>query len=41
MIFVELGDGAFKGEIATRGLQLLDEVCGAAEQDAPAVFDES
>src|SRR6516162_7066025 len=38
---VELGDGGFESELATGNLQPLDEIGGAGEQHAPAVFDES
>jgi hypothetical protein len=34
-------DGGFESELATRNLQPLDEIDGAGEQYAPAVFDES
>ena len=34
--FVELGDGGFESEFATRNLQPLDQIDGAGEQDAPA-----
>ena len=40
MEFIELGDGGFESEVATRNLQPLDQIDGAGEQDAPAVFDE-
>ena len=39
--FVELGDGGFESELATGNLQSLDEIGGASEQHAPAVFHES
>ena len=39
--FVELGNGGFESELATGNLQPLDEIDGAGEQYAPAVFDES
>src|SRR5215469_7574771 len=39
--FVELGDGGFEREVATGNLQPLDQIDGAGEQYAPAVFDES
>ena len=39
--FVELGDGGFESELATRNLQPLDQIDGPGEQHAPAVFDES
>jgi hypothetical protein len=39
--FVELGNGGFESELATGNLQPLDEIGGAGEQHAPAVFDES
>src|SRR5205823_1199682 len=41
MEFVELGNGGFESELATGNLQSLNEICGAGEQHAPAVFDES
>ena len=41
MEFVKLGDGGFESEVATGNLQPLDEIDGAGEQYAPAVFDES
>jgi hypothetical protein len=37
--FVELGNGGFEGELAAGNLQPLDEIGGAGEQHAPAVFD--
>ena len=40
VIFVELGDRGFEGEIAAGELKLLHEVGGAGEQDAPALFDQ-
>jgi len=40
MVFVEPGDGAFEGEFAAGDLELLDEIGGATEQDAPAVLDQ-
>src|SRR5205814_10168581 len=39
--FVELGNGGFESELATGDLQSLNEICGAGEQHAPAVFDKS
>jgi hypothetical protein len=39
--FVELGNGGFESELAAGNLQPLDEIGGAGEQHAPAVFDES
>src|SRR6185437_2544939 len=39
--FVELGNGGFESKLATGNLQSLNEICGAGEQHAPAVFDES
>ena len=39
MVFVELGDGGFESEFAAGNLQPLDEIGGAGEQHAPAVFD--
>ena len=41
VVFVELGNGSFESELATGNLQSLNEICGAGEQHAPAVFDES
>ena len=41
MEFVELGDGGFESELAAGDLQPLDEIGGAGEHHAPAVFDES
>ena len=41
MEFVELGDGGFASELATRNLQPLDQIDGAGERYALAVFDES
>ncbi len=40
MEFVELGNGGFESEFAAGNLQPLDEIGGAGEQHAPAVFDE-
>ena len=37
--FVELGNGGFESEFAAGNLQSLDEIGGAGEQDAPAIFD--
>ena len=37
---VEPVDGGFEGELAAGDLELLDEVGGAGEEDAPAVLDE-
>ena len=37
---VEAGDGGLEGEFAAGDLELLDEVGGAGEQHAPAVFDQ-
>src|SRR5271169_4666582 len=37
--FVELGNGSFESELAAGDLQPLDEIGGAGEQNAPAVFD--
>jgi hypothetical protein len=34
------GDRAFESQLASRDLQALDEIAGAREQYAPAVFDE-
>jgi hypothetical protein len=39
--FVELGNGGFESELATGNLQPLDEIGGAGEQHAPAIFDKS
>lgn len=39
-VFVEFGDGGLEREFAAGELELLDEVGGACEQHAPAVFDE-
>ena len=41
VVAVELGDRGLERQFAPRGLQSLDEVGGADEQDAPAVLDES
>ena len=41
MEFVELGNSGFERELAAGNLQPLDEIGGAGEQHAPAVFDES
>src|SRR5437868_13566922 len=38
--FVELGNGSFESQFAAGDLQPLDEIGGASEQHAPAVFDE-
>ena len=40
MVAIELVDGGFEGEFATSDLELLNEVGGAWEQDAPSVLDE-
>ena len=40
VVLVELGDGGLELQVAPGGLQLLDEVGGAGEQDAPAVLDQ-
>ncbi len=40
MVFVELGNSAFQGQVAAGQLQLLDEIGGAGEQHAPAIVDE-
>lgn len=40
VVLVELGDGTFELEVAPRTLELLDAVCRAGEEDAPAVLDE-
>ncbi len=40
MIFVELVDRRLERKIAPGDLQLLDEVGGPGEEDAPSVFDE-
>jgi len=40
VVFVELGNGGFESVLATGNLQPLDEIGGASEQPAPAVFDE-
>jgi hypothetical protein len=37
--FVEPGNGGFESELATGDLQPLNEICGAGEQHAPAIFD--
>ena len=39
MEFVELGNGGFESELAAGNLQSLDEIGGAGEQHAPAIFD--
>jgi len=39
MEFVELGNGGFESEFAAGNLQSLDEIGGAGEQHAPAIFD--
>src|SRR5260370_15038908 len=39
VVFVKLGNGGFEKELATGDLEPLDEIGGAGEQDAPAVFD--
>src|SRR5438309_4822647 len=39
--FVELGNSGFESELAAGDLQPLDEIGGAREQHAPAVFDKS
>src|SRR5215831_9905607 len=39
VVFVELGNGGFEGELAAGNLQPLDEIGGAGEQHAPTVFD--
>ena len=41
MEFVELGNSGFESELAAGDLQPLDEIGGAREQHAPAVFDKS
>jgi hypothetical protein len=40
MILVELGDGIFESKLASRRLQLLDEVGCAHKQHAPPLLDE-
>jgi hypothetical protein len=40
VIFVELVDRGLESEVASRDLQLLDEVRRSGEENAPAVFDE-
>src|SRR5207244_929337 len=40
VILVELGECAFKRELAARDLQSLDEIAGANEEHAPSVLDE-
>ena len=40
MILIELDDSGFESKLATSELQALDEIGGAGEQDAPAVFDQ-
>ncbi len=35
-----MADGGFEVEFAARDLQLLDEIGGAGEEDAPAILDE-
>lgn len=39
-VAVELGDGAFERQLPSRHLQALHELCGAGEQNAPAILDE-
>src|SRR4029077_20140744 len=41
MELVELGNGRVQTELAVRHLQLLDELSGANEQDAPSLLEES
>lgn len=41
LVLVELGAGGFESQRPACHLQPLDEVCGAHEQHAPAVLDES
>ena len=40
MIFVELGDGRLETQFAVCHLELLNELPGANEEDAPSIFDE-
>ncbi len=40
MIFVELGDRGLERQLAAGDLQFLDQIRGAGEQDAPAIFDQ-
>ena len=40
MVFVEFGDGGLEREFAAGELELLDEVGGACERHALAIFDE-
>ena len=40
VVFVELGDRGFEGEIAARDLKLLNQVGGSGEQDTPAALDQ-
>ena len=41
VVAVELGDGAFQAEFASRDLQALHQIGGAGEEHAPAVLDQS
>ena len=41
LIFVELGDRRFEGEISPRDLELLNEVGRSGEEHAVTVFDQS
>src|SRR5215467_15421652 len=41
MIFVELGDGRLETQLAVGHLELLNELPGANEEDAPSIFDEA
>src|SRR5438132_11415644 len=41
VVFVELGDGSFQGELAASDLKLLDEVRSSGEEHAPTALDES
>ena len=38
MILVQLGEGGLQSEIAPGDLELLDQVGGSGEQDAPAIL---
>src|SRR5215470_4837056 len=41
VIFVELGDGRLESELAVGDLELLNELPGANEEDAPSLLDEA
>ena len=40
VVFVELGDGGFEIELTAGDLQPLNQIGGAGEQNAPAVFNQ-